>query len=234
MRSVSTLSTLALLGSLAAATPVSKTLETRTCSFDEANPLVIAESDVSRIARRQTSTTRPAALAGALDEVWKHTQDTRPADLNFKNYLFDQVSSSMPGTRFSTDISQIIATKGKVNYCVRWESTKANTEAQRADTVTALRRSVNKWIDSLAGYDGWPYSDVEVNVVGYAVSNPSLLQGSTSGLDVYTTKDDGGIPQCDPRCGRFFNQDNDYSECPGGAARHYGMATSLPSQLLQD
>ncbi|TKX22924.1 metallopeptidase-like protein 2 [Elsinoe australis] len=211
MRSVSTLSTLALLGSLAAATPVSKTLETRTCSFDEANPLVIAESDVSRIARRQTSTTRPAALAGALDEVWKHTQDTRPADLNFKNYLFDQ----------------IIATKGKVNYCVRWESTKANTEAQRADTVTALRRSVNKWIDSLAGYDGWPYSDVEVNVVGYAVSNPSLLQGSTSGLDVYTTKDDGGIPQCDPRCGRFFNQDNDYSECPGGAARHYDVSLWL-------
>ncbi|KAF2218872.1 hypothetical protein BDZ85DRAFT_244425 [Elsinoe ampelina] len=210
MRSVNTLSALSLLGSLAVASPVAGGLETRTCNFDEVNPLLISE-DVTRIAKRQSSSTRPANLAAGLDEVWKHTQDTRPRDLSFKNYLFDQ----------------ILATKGKINYCVRWESTKTSTETQRADTVTAVRRSMNKWIDSLAGYDGWPYSDVEVNVVGYAVTNTNLLQGSTTGLDIYTTKDSGGIPECDPRCGRFFNQDNDYSDCPGGAARHYDVSLWL-------
>ncbi|PNS17303.1 hypothetical protein CAC42_6986 [Sphaceloma murrayae] len=212
MRSVNTLATLALLGSLTSAKPLAtSTIETRTCSFHESNPLLIAEADVSRIAKRQTSNTRPAGISAALDEVWKHTQDTRPADLSFKNYIFDQ----------------ILATQGKVNYCVRWESTQTSTEAQRASTVTALRRSMNKWLDSLAGYDGWPYSDVEVNVVGYAVDSASKLQGSTAGLDVYTTKDQGGIPECDPRCGRFFNQNNDYSKCPGGAARHYDVSLWL-------
>ncbi|KAG8624659.1 hypothetical protein KVT40_007726 [Elsinoe batatas] len=210
MPSVNTLSALSLLGSLAVASPVAGGLETRTCSFDEVNPLLISEH-VTRIAKRQSSSTRPANLVAGLDEVWKHTQDTRPRDLSFKNYLFDQ----------------ILATKGKINYCVRWESTKTSTEAQRADTVTAVRRSMNKWVDSLAGYDGWPYSDVEVNVVGYAVNNKNLLQGSTTGLDIYTTKDSGGIPECDPRCGRFFNQDNVYSDCPGGAARHYDVSLWL-------
>ncbi|KAF4548673.1 Hypothetical protein D9617_26g078860 [Elsinoe fawcettii] len=217
MRSVNTLSILSLLGSLAAASPLSGPLTTRTCNFDEANPLVISEDvtritgDAAPISKRQTSNTRPAALAKGLDEVWKHTVDTRTPDFQFKNYLYDQ----------------IIATKGKVNYCVRWDSTKTSTEAQRADTLTALKRSMNKWIDSLAGYDGWPYSDVEVNVVGYAVKNPSLLQGSTAGLDVYTTTDAQGIPQCDEGCGRFFNKNGVYNNCKGGADRHYDVSLWL-------
>lgn len=94
-------------------------------------------------------------------------------------------------------------------------------------TTRADRRcgdgSFNKWIAGLAGFDGFPYNTVEVNVVGYAVRDRSLLEGDTSGLDIYTTTDEGGIPQCDPRCGRFFHQDGDYSQCPGGASRHYGI-----------
>ncbi|KAH2502923.1 hypothetical protein KXW70_001085 [Aspergillus fumigatus] len=87
--------------------------------------------------------------------------------------------------------------------------------------AAAVTRSFNKWIAGLAGFDGFPYNTVEVNVVGYAVRDRSLLEGDTSGLDIYTTTDEGGIPQCDPRCGRFFHQDGDYSQCPGGASRHY-------------
>ena len=78
---------------------------------------------------------------------------------------------------------------------------------------------------------GWPYSTVKANVVGWAVRSTSLLQSSTSGLDVYTTKDSEGIPECDPRCGRFFHQDNNYGACPGGAARHYDVSLWLTAGM---
>jgi hypothetical protein len=130
--------------------------------------------------------------------------------LGFKNYGFDQ----------------IMANKGHLNFCVRWESSESVTAAQRADVEVALQRSVKKWMDKLVDFEGFPYSSVPVKVVGWAVSDTSLLQGSTDGIDVYTTKDEGGIPQCDPRCGRFFHQDGDYASCPGGAERHYGESQS--------
>jgi hypothetical protein len=131
--------------------------------------------------------------------------------MGFKNYGFDQV----------------MAGRGKINYCVRWDSSKKVTAAQRKQIAAAVSRSYNKWIAGLAGFDGFPYKTVDVKVVGYAVRDRSLLEGDTSGLDIYTTKDGDGIPECDPRCGRFFHQDGDYSQCSGGASRHYGMCPPL-------
>lgn len=182
------------------------------CHFDAANPLVLARH--AHTIKRQNlelGSTRPADLNIPLDEVWDHTVETRPNDLDFQNYGYDQ----------------IIAGKGKINYCVRWESSSTVSEASRADITTAIQRSFKKWVDVLAGYDGFPYSTVEVNVVGWAVTDESLLQGSTAGIDVYTTTDSSGAPECDPACGRFFNyQNGDYSGCPGGEERHYGESHS--------
>lgn len=135
--------------------------------------------------------------------------------LGFRNYGFDQV----------------IDGKGKINYCVRWDSTQSVTQAQREQVETAVRRSFNKWIGELAGFDEFPYETVDVNVVGWAVKDKGLLQGDTSGIEVYTTTDEEGIPQCDPGCGRFFHQDNDYSACAAGADRHYGMPSQFSSIL---
>ena len=106
------------------------------------------------------------------------------------------------------------------------------TAAQRTQVETAIRRQFNKWINVLAGFEGFPYKTVDVNVVGWAVKSASLLQGDTSGIQVYTTTDSEGIPQCDERCGRFFHQNNDYSKCPAGAARHYGKLPPLLSALV--
>jgi hypothetical protein len=36
-----------------------------------------------------------------------------------------------------------------------------------------------------------------------------------------------GIAECDPRCGRFYNQEGDYSACPGGEAARYDMSLWL-------
>ncbi|KAL5342076.1 hypothetical protein BJX70DRAFT_410822 [Aspergillus crustosus] len=132
-----------------------------------------------------------------------------------------------PPADLVTPLEEVIATGGKVNYCVRWESSETLTAATREQISAAASRSVNKWIAGLAGFDGWPYDTVEVNVVGYAVTDTSLLEGDTSGVDVYTTTDSEGAPECDPACGRFFHQDGDYSACPGGEERHYDQSLWL-------
>ncbi|RHZ49399.1 uncharacterized protein CDV56_106059 [Aspergillus thermomutatus] len=168
--------------------------------------------------KRQNSTSTwnpPADLVTPLTEVWEHEMSTYSDPLGFKNYGFDQV----------------IATGGKINYCVRWDSSQTVTAAQREQIAAAASRSYNKWISALAGFDGWPYDTVEVNVVGYAVRDVSLLEGDTSGLDIYTTADADGVPECDPSCGRFFHQDGDYSGCAAGADRHYGMRPSPAARL---
>ena len=148
----------------------------------------------------------PSNLVTALGEVWNHEMATYSDPLGFKNYGYDQV----------------IAGKGKINYCVRWDSAKTVTADQRTQVETAIVRSFNKWIEVLAGFDGFPYESVDVSVVGWAVRDTSLLKGDTSGIDVYTTKDAEGTPQCDEGCGRFFHQNNDYSQCAAGKDRHYG------------
>jgi hypothetical protein len=149
----------------------------------------------------------PSDLSPALEEVWKHEVDTYSDPLGFMNYGYDQV----------------MAGDGKINYCVRWDSAQTVTVDRRTQVETAIVRSFNQWIEVLAGFDGFPYESVNVSVVGWAVRDTSLLEGDTSGIDVYTTKDADGIPQCDEGCGRFFHYtDNDYSQCAAGEDRHYG------------
>lgn len=159
----------------------------------------------NRPTKRQSGWNPPSNLAGALKEVWDHEVKTYSDALGFKNYGWDQV----------------IAGKGQLNVCVRWESTASVTAEQRTKVATALQDSYTSWMKWVSGWDNFPYEDVKINVVGWAVKDKSLLQGSTTGLDIYTDTDAEGIPQCSEKCGRFFHQDGDYSQCPGGAERHY-------------
>jgi hypothetical protein len=78
-------------------------------------------------------------------------------------------------------------------------------------------------------YADFPFSKVNVKVVGWAVSDKSLLQGDTSSITVYTNKDSGGAPECAEACGRFFHQDNNYVGCSGGTAKHYDQSLWLTS-----
>ncbi|KAJ0419920.1 hypothetical protein BJY00DRAFT_149862 [Aspergillus carlsbadensis] len=203
MKSILSLTALQLLASSSAALP----LADRDIPWHITVPKNLTPNPA--ISKRQSSLPTtwdpPSDLVTPLEEVWQHQIDTYSDALGFENYGFDQV----------------IAAGGKINYCVRWESSSTVTAAQREQIAAAASRSYNKWISGLAGFDGWPYDTVEVNVVGYAVSDPALLEGDTTGLDIYTTTDADGIPECDPSCGRFFHQDGDYSGCAAGADRHY-------------
>lgn len=155
--------------------------------------------------KRQAGWSPPSNLSAALLEVWNHCIKTYSDFWGFKNYGWDQIH----------------ATGGKINVCVRWESSTAVTEAQRAQVASVYAAQYQKWFSWLYGYDGFPYSDVAVNIVGWAVRDKSLLQGSTSGITVYTDTDADGTPQCAEACGRPFHQDGNYNSCPGGADAHY-------------
>ncbi|MFE7073178.1 hypothetical protein ACFU96_24150 [Streptomyces sp. NPDC057620] len=158
----------------------------------------------------------PANLVQPLNEVWNHVSTTYPDLYGFRNYGWDQV----------------MANRGSINYCVRWESDAPVSTALRDQIHTALKKQFGKWtaamLDNGTGHNAWPYTSVPVNIVGWAVKNRSTLQWTDNSVDVYAGNlDSGGAPQCAPDCGRFFHQDGDYSKCPGGAARHYDQSLWL-------
>lgn len=159
----------------------------------------------------------PASLVTPLNEVWAHQESTyNNGNLyGFRNYGWDQV----------------MANRGSLNYCVRWDSSAPVTAAQRDQIHTALARQVKKWMDVMAGHNGWPYSDVPVRVVGWAVRDRATLQWSDSSVDIYVNNIRENAPQCSEPCGRFFHQDGNYSGCPGGAARHYDMSLWLTAGM---
>ncbi|KAF2030788.1 hypothetical protein EK21DRAFT_100262 [Setomelanomma holmii] len=159
----------------------------------------------------QTTWNPPSNLVTPLKQVWDHEISTYSNALGFKNYGYDQV----------------MAAKGKINYCVRWEGSTKVTLDQRSQVEAAIRKAFNKRIAVLAGFEGFPYKTVDVNVVGWAVQDASVLQGDVSKIQVYTDKDAGGVPQCAESCGRFFHQDGNYAACKAGADRHYDQSLWL-------
>lgn len=155
----------------------------------------------------------PSNLVRPLDEVWRHVESTYPNLYGFGNYGWDQ----------------IMANRGYVNYCVRWDSSAPVSAALRDRIHAGLTRQFTKWMTVMRGQDGWPYADVPVRVVGWAVRDRSTLQWSDSSVDIYVNDINENAPQCAAACGRFFHQDGNYSRCPGGAARHYDMSLWLTS-----
>ncbi|WP_019434491.1 hypothetical protein [Streptomyces sp. AA0539] len=155
----------------------------------------------------------PAHLVQPLDEVWRHVEQTYGNLYGFRNYGWDQLMANGGG---------------HLNYCVRWES-GAPVSAQLRDQVhRVLQEQSDKWYDRMRGFDGFPQARVQINVVGWATANRSTFQWDDDSVDLYIGNLDGaGAPQCAPECGRFFNQDGNYTRCPGGAARHYDQSLWL-------
>jgi len=157
----------------------------------------------------------PAKYLNPLAANWKHQEDTYSDLYGFRNYLFDQV----------------MAAQGSINYCVRWESTATVSASLRDQVQGAVQRQFQKWVDQLTesgqGWNRWPYKQVPVKVVGWAVRDRNLLQWSDSSVDIYVNDIREGAPQCSEPCGRFFHQDSNYSGCPGGAAHHYDLSLWL-------
>lgn len=88
--------------------------------------------------------------------------------------------------RYNGMFDQIIDGQGTLNYIVRWHSTKTITLQQRQKLEVALEECVNAWTDYLVDYDSWPYQHIDVRIVGWAVTDPSLLLDLQSDEIVYT------------------------------------------------
>jgi hypothetical protein len=149
----------------------------------------------------------PANLVVPLNEVWAHQEATYSNGnlYSFRNYGWDQ----------------LMANGGYINYCVRWDSSASVTAAQRDQIHATLQRQYQKIIDTVAGFETFPYTTVPVRVVGWAVRDRAQLQWSDDSVDIYVNDIRENAPQCSTPCGRFFNQNGQYPNCPGGADRHY-------------
>ena len=81
-----------------------------------------------------------------------------------------------------------MATKAKIQYCVRWDASSSTiTAEQRKKLETVLSTQYNKWVSkALAGFDGFPYESVDVSISGWAANNTALLEGDTPGLTIHT------------------------------------------------
>ncbi|KAF6822748.1 cellulose-binding family II [Colletotrichum musicola] len=182
-----------------------------------AGPASFGPQRRNRPAKRQTGFNPPSDLVAPLKEVWDHYEKTYDGSVfNNKNWGWDQV----------------MANNGSLNICVRWDSTATVTAAQRTKIASTYAAQYQKWFKWLYGFDGFPFADIAVNVVGWAVRDKALLQGSTDGIDVYTTFKDGeGVPACAPACERAAHMDGDFSRCEGGAARHFDHSLWLTDGL---
>jgi hypothetical protein len=89
-----------------------------------------------------------------------------------------------------------------------------------------LQIQSKKWFDVLAGVEDWPYTNVPVNIVGWAASDRRLIPAlnETNEGRFYADKDKDGIPQCSEACGRFFHMNGQYTNCRGGPEMHYDMS----------
>jgi hypothetical protein len=121
----------------------------------------------------------------------------------FMNYIFDQLHTN----------------NGALTYCIRWDSTEALSKTVASKFEAMLNRQFKAWNQWLIGYDCWPFDEIDVTVVGFAVRDASLLDWSDDSLGkIYEgVLDSDGIPQCPTECYKHqnFEASSDTSACEG-------------------
>ncbi|WYZ37711.1 hypothetical protein EsH8_II_001217 [Colletotrichum jinshuiense] len=114
-------------------------------------------------------------------------------------------------------LDQMMDGNGTINVCMRWNSNETVTETTRQQIETMYKKQYTNWFKWLAGWDNYPFNEFKFNVIGWAVRDRHLIQGSTDGFEVYTDfRDDEGWPTCNPGCYRHEHPDGDYSNCTEG------------------
>lgn len=88
---------------------------------------------------------------------------------------------------WATIYDQIVAGNGTLKYVVKWQSKQTITLEQRKQLQTVLETAVNDWTDWLVGYENWPYTHVNVQIVGWAVLDQNCLLDLQPDETVYTT-----------------------------------------------
>jgi hypothetical protein len=136
----------------------------------------------------------PAQYVQPLADVWAYTIGRQRQWQTFRNFEWDQIMNG----------------RGTLSYCVRWESSAPVTAAQRDRIAVVLEQQYNKWMLAMTengqGWNGWPYPQVDIRIVGWAVRNRSTLQWTDNSVPVYTgVNDAGGVPQCPASAGHSMS-----------------------------
>ncbi|EGZ17429.1 neutral zinc metallopeptidase, partial [Phytophthora sojae] len=145
----------------------------------------------------------PNAYISTKDVDWVWTQRMSKYVPEFKNYIFDQ----------------LVTNKGKLSYCVRWDSTNKLSKSVASKFEAMLNRQFKAWNEWLIGYDCWPFEQIDVKIVGWATRDASLFDWSDDSLGtIYSSeKDADGVPQCPEACYKHkdFAASADTSGCKG-------------------
>ncbi|KAK1945828.1 hypothetical protein P3T76_002876 [Phytophthora citrophthora] len=145
----------------------------------------------------------PNAYIKTADLNWVWKQRMSKSVPQFKNYIFDQ----------------LVNNKGKLSYCVRWDSTEKLSKTVASKFEAMLNRQFKAWNEWLIGYDCWPFETIEVKIVGWATRDASLFDWKDDSLGtIYSTeKDADGVPQCPETCYKHkdFAANADTSSCKG-------------------
>lgn len=159
----------------------------------------------------------PQYLRESIEWVYNNRM-VKEGSVNLKNLIFDQ----------------IIAGRGTLNYVVRWQSTKSITLEERKAMEVMIYKQINNWAKYLKNYDGWPYDEIEVKIVGWACADESLILDKQSDEIIYTdyivdelSYSDSNIPTKLPvapsslsRAEHYY--DNGYAY-PGGLDKRFDM-----------
>jgi uncharacterized repeat protein (TIGR02543 family) len=120
---------------------------------------------------------------------------------------------------------QIFAGNGSLTWAVRWESDDEVTLQERRRIAAMLYEGTNEWLRPLMGYEDWPFGEIPVTVVGWAVQNANLIIDRQPNETIwvnstheapfsgYTTGDIASAPK---ERSRFINQ-NAINGTAGGA-----------------
>ncbi|KAG4051731.1 hypothetical protein PC123_g13061, partial [Phytophthora cactorum] len=129
-----------------------------------------------------------------LDWVWQNRigPNAKPKqDVNWnvmanKNFLMDK----------------FVHNKGSINYCVRWDSSTNLEKSVASKFQGILERHYNKWNKWLEGYNCWPFTELKVNMVGWAAKDKSQFQWADNSLGPFYEGSVGsdGAPQCPDEC----------------------------------
>ncbi|MGN1403726.1 MAG: dockerin type I repeat-containing protein [Ruminococcus sp.] len=124
-----------------------------------------------------TETTAETTSVTTTTTVPELTMADFPAEYQYAaDWIWDnRISAENSTVRRNTIFDQIVAGKGTINYVVRWQSYKEVTLEQRQQFETLVSDCINGWASWLSGWDGWEYDHIEVNIVGWAVLDKSVL-----------------------------------------------------------
>ena len=123
------------------------------------------------------------AVTAAAEDLSSMPQEYRTAcDWIWANRIETEKSCEA----WSTIYDQIVAGNGTLQYILIWQSYEPITLEQRRKLPEMLETAVNRWTDHLVGYDDWPFTHVNVEIVGYAVLDESCLLDLQPDEVVYT------------------------------------------------